>query len=233
MLISGFILGLMGSLHCVGMCGPIAFMLPVDRENNFNKGFQITLYHIGRILAYTSIGLLIGALGRGLNLFGIQQQISIFIGILMILVIVLPYFISFKKGASNLYSKYLLKIRSGMGQLFKKRSADAFLTMGFLNGYLPCGLVYLGVLGALAMESLWTSAIYMVLFGIGTVPLMTITVYLGNFLNAKARKKIKQLIPVAVVIIGVLFILRGLGLGIPFISPEPIPDMASGAINCH
>ena len=91
MLVSAFVLGLLGSFHCVGMCGPIAFMLPVDRSNKLKKISQITLYHIGRLLAYGIIGLIFGIVGKGLYIFGMQQQLSIIIGILMIVVVLIPY----------------------------------------------------------------------------------------------------------------------------------------------
>jgi sulfite exporter TauE/SafE len=90
MLWSALIFGLLGSFHCVGMCGPIAFMLPVDRSNSTRKVFQIFIYHFGRILAYSLIGLFFGLVGKSLYIFGIQQQLSIIIGILMIAVVLTP-----------------------------------------------------------------------------------------------------------------------------------------------
>ncbi|HLV13999.1 MAG TPA: sulfite exporter TauE/SafE family protein, partial [Xanthomarina sp.] len=87
MLWSALALGLLGSFHCVGMCGPIAFMLPVDRSHSVKKIAQISTYHFGRLLAYSIIGLVFGLVGKGLYLFGIQQQLSIAIGVLMIVVI--------------------------------------------------------------------------------------------------------------------------------------------------
>ena len=90
MLITALLFGLLGSFHCVGMCGPIAFLLPVDRTNNYTKIFQISLYHIGRILSYSIIGLIFGIVGKTLNIFGFQQQLSIAIGVLMIVVILIP-----------------------------------------------------------------------------------------------------------------------------------------------
>ena len=233
MLISGFILGLVGSLHCVGMCGPIAFMLPVDRNHQLKKATQISIYHTGRLLAYVFIGLLFGLLGRSLYLFGIQQQLSIAVGIVLIIAVLAPWLLPKGGSVARWYQKLLFKIKSKMGKLFKSRSMDAFLSMGFLNGLLPCGLVYMGVLGSLAMESLTNSVLYMLLFGAGTIPLMTATVYLGNFLNAATRRKFKRAVPIVLVIIGTLFIIRGLGLGIPYLSPEPVGPMASGVINCH
>ena len=72
-----------------------------------------------------------------------------------------------------------------------------------------------------------------VLFGLGTIPLMTSAIYLGKFLNSTIKQRIQKAIPVFVVIIGLLFIIRGLGLGIPYLSPAPITEIASGYIECH
>ncbi|MAB50047.1 MAG: hypothetical protein CMC05_15610 [Flavobacteriaceae bacterium] len=233
MLYSAFILGLLGSLHCVGMCGPIAFMLPVDRSNSFKKVSQIGVYHIGRLLAYSLIGLVFGLLGKSLNLFGIQQQLSIAIGILMIVVVLIPYRTFAKYNLSKPLNKVISKVKSNLGQALKKKTPDTFLTIGFLNGFLPCGLVYMAVFGAIATGSLLQGSFYMILFGLGTVPLMTSAIYLGKFLNQTIKQRIQKAIPVFVVLIGVLFILRGLGLGIPYISPAPVVEMATSAIDCH
>ncbi|MEF3078778.1 sulfite exporter TauE/SafE family protein [Winogradskyella poriferorum] len=233
MLYSAFILGLLGSLHCVGMCGPIAFMLPVDRSNSFKKVSQIGVYHIGRLLAYSLIGLVFGLLGKSLNLFGVQQQLSIAIGVLMIVVVLIPYKTFAKYNLSKPLNKIISKVKSNLGQALKKKTPDTFLTIGFLNGFLPCGLVYMAVFGAIATGSLLQGSFYMVLFGIGTIPLMTSAIYLGKFLNQTIKQRIQKAIPVFVVIIGVLFILRGLGLGIPYISPAPVVEMATSAIDCH
>ncbi len=233
MLYSAFILGLLGSLHCVGMCGPIAFMLPVDRSNSLKKVSQIGVYHIGRLLAYSLIGLIFGLLGKSLNLFGVQQQLSITIGILMIVVVLIPYRTFAKYNLSKPLNKVISRVKSNLGQALKKKTPDTFLTIGFLNGFLPCGLVYMAVFGAIATGSLLQGSFYMVLFGIGTIPLMTSAIYLGKFLNQTIKQRIQKAIPVFVVIIGVLFILRGLGLGIPYISPAPVVEMATSSINCH
>lgn len=233
MLYSAFILGLLGSLHCVGMCGPIAFMLPVDRNNSFKKVSQISVYHIGRLLAYSIIGLVFGLVGKSLNLFGVQQQLSIAIGILMIIVVLIPYKTFAKYNLSKPLNKVISKVKSNLGQALKKKTPDTFLTIGFLNGFLPCGLVYMAVFGAVATGNLLQGSFYMILFGLGTIPLMTSAIYLGKFLNQTIKQRIQKAIPVFVVIIGVLFILRGLGLGIPYISPAPVVEIATSAIECH
>lgn len=233
MLVSALILGLLGSLHCVGMCGPIAFMLPVDRSNSFKKVSQIGIYHFGRLLAYSLIGLIFGLVGKSLYIFGIQQQLSIAIGIIMIVLVLIPYKTLGKYNLSKPLNKLISKVKSNLGKALKKKTADTFLTIGFLNGFLPCGLVYMAVFGAIATGSLVEGSLYMVLFGMGTIPLMTSAIYLGKFLNSTVKQRIQKAIPVFVVIIGVLFILRGLGLGIPYISPAPMVEMASSAIECH
>jgi sulfite exporter TauE/SafE len=233
MLISALILGLLGSLHCVGMCGPIAFMLPVDRSNSYKKVSQISIYHFGRLLAYSIIGLIFGLVGKSLYIFGIQQQLSIIIGVLMIVIVLLPHKIISKYNVSKPLYSVISKVKSSLGQALKKKTSDTFLTIGFLNGFLPCGLVYMAVFGAVATGSLLEGSLYMVLFGLGTIPLMTSAIYLGKFLSSTVKQRIQKAIPVFVVVIGVLFILRGLGLGIPYISPAPIVEMASSAIECH
>jgi len=232
MLWSAMVLGILGSFHCVGMCGPIAFMLPVDRKSESKKALQITFYHLGRLLAYGLIGLIFGLVGESLYIFGLQQQLSIGIGVIMILVILMPTLFRLNQISKPLY-RLISKLKSAMGKSFKRKTADTFLTIGFLNGFLPCGLVYIAVFASFAMQNSLQGMAYMVFFGLGTVPLMTSVVYLGKFLQPKARQKIQKVIPMFVVLIGVLFIVRGMGLGIPYISPTPVVEMATSTIDCH
>lgn len=233
MLYTALLLGLLGSFHCVGMCGPIAFMLPVSRDNKFKKILQISLYHTGRLLAYSTIGLTFGLVGKSLNLFGLQQQLSIFIGTLMILVILLPLLGVHKFNFAGPLTMFIGRIKSSLGAAFKRKSADTFLSIGFLNGFLPCGLVYMAVFGAVATGDIFQGSIYMLLFGLGTIPLMTTAIYFSNLLTPALRLKIRKLIPAFVVIIGLLFILRGLGLGIPYVSPAPVTDLVAAEASCH
>ena len=233
MLWSGFILGLLGSFHCVGMCGPIAFVLPLDRKSSSKRLVQVSLYHAGRLFTYGLIGIAFGLVGRGLYLFGLQQKISILTGILMIgaVLITAASIKIFPKG--NPVYKIIGRLKSNLGAALKRKSPDTFLTIGFLNGFLPCGLVYMAVFGALATSGLWEGSLYMILFGIGTIPLMTTAVYFGNFLTGKLRQRIRKVIPVFVVIVGLLFIFRGLGLGIPFVSPKPMQPQVESEMECH
>lgn len=233
MLWSALIFGLLGSFHCIGMCGPIAFMLPVDRSNSTNKVFQIFTYHFGRILAYSIIGLTFGLIGKSLYIFGLQQRLSIIIGVLMIIAVLIPTKVFNKFNFSKPIYKLISRVKSALGQALKKKTADTFLTIGFLNGFLPCGLVYMAVFASMAMQSPLQGSLYMVLFGIGTIPLMTSAIYLGKFLNSTIKRRIQRAIPVFVVVIGLLFILRGLGLGIPYLSPAPSTELATSAVECH
>ena len=233
MILSALALGLMGSLHCIGMCGPIAFMLPVDRSNNFKKATQIAIYHLGRLLAYGLIGLIFGLLGKGLYVFGLQQKLSIIIGVLMIIVVILPYKTFQKYNFSKPIFKIISKVKNRLGKELSKKTPDTFLTIGFLNGLLPCGLVYMALFGAIAMGDALKGSLYMMLFGMGTIPLMTTAVYFSGLLKGNARQKVQKLIPVFVVLVGVIFIVRGLGLGIPYVSPKPIVEVVSSQIECH
>jgi hypothetical protein len=232
MLVSALIFGLLGSFHCVGMCGPIAFLLPVDRSNTLKKTSQIFVYHFGRIVAYSLIGLIFGLLGKSLNLFGMQQQLSILIGLLMITVVLVPVKVFNKYNFSKPIYKVISKVKNSLGKELKKKSADTFLTIGFLNGFLPCGLVYVAVFGALASGGAIEGSLYMAVFGLGTIPLMTTAIYLGNFLSGKVRQHIRKAIPVFVIFMGVLFVMRGMGLGIPYISPKPMVEIVDANYNC-
>ena len=233
MLFSAIVFGLLGSFHCIGMCGPIAFMLPVDRANNVKRITQIFVYHLGRIFTYGLLGLLFGFLGKGFYLFGFQQYVSIIIGVIMILMIVLPKKTIHKFSITKPIYKLLSGVKNRLGKELKKKRIDTFFTIGFLNGFLPCGLVYMAVFASIATANVLQGSLYMMLFGLGTIPLMTAFVYLGNFTTGLARKRIQQFIPVAVVVIGILFILRGMGLGIPYVSPIHMHEMVDGGQMCH
>lgn len=233
MLFSALFLGLISSLHCVGMCGPIAMMLPVERQNEAKKVTQILTYHFGRLTAYASIGLVFGLLGRGFFLAGLQQKMSIIIGVTMIIVVLIPEKKFANYNLSKPVYKIISKIKSNLGSQFKNKSYKSIFTIGLLNGFLPCGMVYVALFGAIAMQSAGLGVFYMLLFGIGTMPLMTIVVYMNSLLKLPFRNKIQKVIPYLAVIIGILFILRGLGLGIPYISPSNMSLFVQQTPNCH
>lgn len=213
------------------MCGPIAMMLPVDRSNEAKKAVQIMLYHLGRLVSYGSLGLVFGLLGKGFYLAGMQQQLSIFVGILMILIVVIPEKIFMKYNFSKPVYRIISKVKSSLGNQFKKKSNSALFTIGLLNGFLPCGLVYAALFGALAMQNMSLGVLYMVLYGLGTIPMLSAAVYISGFLNGNFRNKLQKVIPVVTIIIGGLFILRGIGLG-NFMSPGSMSLFVKAMPDC-
>lgn len=235
MFLSAIIFGLLGSFHCVGMCGPIAFLLPLDRKHKTKRILQLLSYHSGRILTYSVLGLVFGAVGKSLNLFGLQQQLSIIIGVLMIITILIPTKFFNRYNFSKPIYRLVGKVKSKLGTALKKKNPGTFFTIGYLNGLLPCGLVYMAIFGALATGDAWEGSLYMALFGLGTVPLMTTAIYLGNFLTKTVKQSVLKLIPVFVVIVGLLFIVRGMGLGIPYLSPSEMVTVehVNAEHNCH
>lgn len=222
MLFSGFILGLISSLHCIGMCGPIAMMLPLDHNNPAKKTVQVLTYHSGRLVAYMTFGLVFGLLGKGLFLAGLQQQLSVVIGILMIAFVLVPEKVLAQYNFSKPVYRLISRIKATLGSQFKKRSYKALFTIGLLNGFLPCGLVYVALFGAIAMQNELLGVGYMFLYGLGTIPMMSAVVYASNLITVPMRNRIQKVIPFVAVFIGMLFILRGLGLGIPYVSPSDI-----------
>ena len=220
MLWTALVLGLAGSFHCIGMCGPIAFVLPVDRSSKSKLIFQTFLYHFGRLLSYSIIGLLFGFIGKGLYLSGFQQRLSILMGVIMIILVLVPISIFNKYNFSKPLYRLIGGVKQKLGLYLNKKSNKALFSIGFFNGFLPCGLVYMALIGSISTGNALQGSLYMALFGLGTIPMMTAAILVGNFVNLSLRKKIQKVIPVVVVVIGVLFILRGLGLGIPYVSPS-------------
>lgn len=233
MLYTALLFGLFGSFHCMGMCGPIAFMLPIDRSSKIKGIWQTFLYHSGRIFSYSLIGALFGLLGKGFYFFGMQQQLSIAVGLVMILSVAAPKVFS-KFSIAKPIIRFTNNIKNALGKSLKKKESSTFFTIGFLNGLLPCGLVYMAMIASLTSQTVFEGVLYMALFGLGTVPLMTAVVLLGNLTSYINRQKIQKIIPYVVVLIGVVFVLRGLGLGIPYVSPAPvIVDMINTTQSCH
>ncbi len=233
MLYTALIFGLVSSLHCIGMCGPIAMMLPVNHKNPSIKALQILTYHFGRITAYGTLGLIFGFLGKGFYLAGMQQKTSIFIGIMMILIAVIPEKVLANYNFSKPIYKLISKVKTSLGSQFKRKSPDALFTIGLLNGFLPCGLVYAALFGAIAMQNEVLGFSYMVLYGVGTIPMMSAVVYISNFLSFPIRNKLQKVIPIVVVILGMLFIVRGLGFDITYLSPSNLDLFVKEEANCH
>lgn len=232
MILSAIILGLISSLHCIGMCGAIVIMLPIDHKNPSKKIYQLLTYHLGRMSTYTFIGLLFGIIGKGLYLVGIQQKVSIFAGFFMILIILVPEQIFSRYNFSKSLFKVISEVKSKLGKQFKNKKYKSMFIIGLLNGFLPCGLVYTALFGAIAMQDVSFGMLYMALFGLGTIPLMSSVSYFNTIMTFPIRNKIQKIIPYMIVIIGILFILRGLSLGIPYVSPSSVNLFVKGIPDC-
>lgn len=218
-LFSALILGLAGSFHCAGMCGPIAIALPLHGNNFFQKLFGGTLYNIGRTVTYGIFGALFGLLGQGIQLVGFQQKVSVIMGVFMIIAALFPSIFRNKNSANKSWLNFVSRLKKAIGKLFSVRTFSSLFFIGMLNGLLPCGLVYMAVAGAIGTGEVLTGALYMILFGLGTLPMLLAISLAGNFMSLAVRNRINKLIPVLVVVVGMFFILRGLSLGIPYLSP--------------
>jgi sulfite exporter TauE/SafE len=218
-LISGFLLGLMGSFHCAGMCGPIAIALPLHGNALPQKIYGGVLYNLGRTLTYGIMGAIFGLLGQGVEMIGFQQKISIIMGIIMILSVFFPSLFRNQYRLDRSRVSWVGKLKSAIARMFAVRSFSSLFVIGLFNGLLPCGLVYIAIAGAIGTGEVGYGTLYMLMFGLGTIPMMLSIAIAGNMISTAARNKINRLIPVLVVLVGVFFVLRGLSLGIPFLSP--------------
>jgi sulfite exporter TauE/SafE len=231
---SGFLVGLLGSFHCVGMCGPIALALPIHQQSTSKKIFSLLAYNIGRVLTYSLFGLVFGLLGKSIFIGKYQQLFSVLAGILILLILIIPK-VSTYINKQSIFIKYQQKIQQHLSALFKKeKSIQNLFLIGFLNGFLPCGLVYMAVAGALATGSISNSILFMMAFGFATIPIMFSVSFFGNFISNSWRASIRKIIPLIIGMMAVLLIVRGLNLGIPYLSPK-IEQSKDGTVQscCH
>lgn len=218
-LISAFLMGLAGSLHCIGMCGPIALSIPTRGKSMAAKISGSLLYNLGRISTYAAFGLVFGWIGRSLAWFGWQQRISILLGIAILAFLAFPVFFP-GKTLHPIISRAMAAVRQRLATTIFRGSPQALYATGILNGLLPCGLVYMAITGAAITGDPVTGMAFMALFGAGTLPAMFATGFFGQWLKQPLRLKMRRLYPALMAIMAFLLILRGLNLGIPMVSPK-------------
>ncbi len=222
-----FFMGLFGSLHCVAMCGPLLLALPSIGENQWSQAKNRLVYQIGRILTYGVIGLFVGFIGIGISMKGWQQVLSISTGVALLL-IALFHFIGTKNSSFlKTQQRLIVPLIKQMGYWLHK--PDGSFMTGVLNGMIPCGMVYMALATALNTGSALNGARFMILFGLGTLPLLLLTAVAGNFIKTKIPFRLSAWLPFLFIIMGSWFILRGANLDIPFLSPLIYP---SGMILC-
>lgn len=218
--ISALVLGFTTGFHCLGMCGPIALSLGLTKKQQVNFHLQNLTYQFGRIFTYALLGGILGLLGEGFELAGFQKYLTIFSGVCLIVMAIFSF------GSQDFASKIpfvnsiLLKLKMSLGKLIQKTNYSSRFLTGVLNGFLPCGMVYVALTASLASGGIWQGALFMALFGLGTFPFMFAVVLFGNLINTATRTQVLKLVPVMMFVLGGLFIVRALELGIPYFSPK-------------
>lgn len=233
MIWTAFTIGLLGSLHCVGMCGPIALALPYgqsqkEQPSKWSRLWKVLLYNFGRITTYVVLGAFIGLVSQGLLMAEIQRWVSVGLGVFLIVIAIFAINIESKLLRASWISRFYLYLKMQLQGFMRNSRAASFYKVGLLNGFLPCGLVYMAILGALTAGNFTDSIMYMVLFGLGTMPLMAATALLGQVMSLKVRRSLQRVYPVFMIGFAALLIMRGLNLEIPltldvFLMTKEIP----------
>lgn len=231
-LISGFVLGAAGSLHCIGMCGPLSLALPIHHLSKTKKFLSLLLYQFGRIITYSGIGLLFGLGGRRIYIAGYQQYFSIIMGAFIIGLSVL-YFLRHRTIHLKFLNRFYFFVQRQISTLLKSAiRPSGFLLMGMANGLLPCGMIYIALAATLSFTEIFQSVGFMAMFGAGTLPAMMLAGYAGQMIKPGWRISLQKLVPVFISAMGILLVLRGMNLGIPFISPE-LQQSPVDQLICH
>ena len=221
---TAFFLGLVGSLHCVGMCGPLALALPTTGHTRAAFLTGRAAYNLGRITTYCALGAVFGLIGQTFALAGLQRWVSFIAGVAILLALISSS--RFALGVPA--AKLVTWLKAGLAKLFLRRTLSSLFTLGLLNGLLPCGLVYIACAAATASGRVVTGIESMFAFGLGTVPMMLGLALAGPRLQFVLRLRLQRLVPACLALVGVLLLLRGLSLGIPYLSPD-----LSGTHPCH
>lgn len=238
-LLAALTLGFFGSLHCIGMCGPLALALvPTNgpRASLVRLMSSSLLYNGGRILTYAALGLVFGLLGSAARVAGWQQTLSITTGVVILLWVLLPKRLTQRVEAKHHVAAVLSHLKMGLHRLLRSHRRAAQFGVGLLNGLLPCGFVYLALAGALAQPSLTRSVLFMTLFGMGTTPALMAIVLPHGWLSPSVRFSLRRMLPIGTAVVAVLLIVRGLALGVPYLSPSTptaAPAQMSTTHSCH
>lgn len=218
-LIGSFIIGLSSNLHCLGMCGPIASSLPLNRKNNFTILEGLFEYTFGRLFTYAILGAIIGSIGFSLSTFNFLQVLSILSGIFLIFYAWNKKFRLIQLN-TPFQQKWTSILQKFLGKTIRSTSPFKLIFLGGINGLLPCGMVFIALMNASITGDIWFSAIAMFVFGIGTLPAMFGVAFFMHKINWKASRKFSKLVPYLLTLVGLMIILRGMNLGIPYISPK-------------
>lgn len=212
MFTAAFLLGLAGSLHCVGMCGPIALALPLDRSARLQLFGQLLLYNFGRIVTYSMLGAAFGLAGQVIEVAGLQKWMTIAAGVFLLALAFFSLKIESSVAVAPGLSRVFFFVKNRLAQLLKVNSSSSVFAVGLLNGLVPCGLVYAAIAGALTMGSVAGGALFMFLFGLGTWPLMLVFSLGGHFFKSKMRGKMGWVQPILFFLAGAIVLIRAFRL---------------------
>lgn len=223
-LITAFLLGIGGSMHCLGMCGPLVMAVPF--QGGTQKRSATLIYYLAKCLAYGSMGSFMGLLGKGISLFNWQQGLSIIAGIIILVMAFVPALLKRIKG-NYLFQNEFNAIFS---RLYKEPRTRYYFALGFLNGFLPCGLTLTALAASSVTTNPLTGFLFMFCFGLGTTPALAALTLFKTRVGLRFLPRFKKASFLISVSLGILLILRGMNLGIPYLSPESGVD---GAVkNC-
>jgi len=210
-----FALGLLGSLHCAAMCGPLLLALPVAAggAGRFIAGRLV--YQFGRVLTYALLGVFAGLVGQSVFLAGFQRRLSLALGV----AVLVGFFVSKKIAVSAPVVRLVLALKNLMAVQLRRRDFRSLALLGMLNGLLPCGLVYAALANAATAKNIPLAVAQMTVFGLGTLPMMLAIGLSGRMFPPAVRLKLRAAIPLGICLLAALLILRGLALGIPYVSP--------------
>jgi sulfite exporter TauE/SafE len=208
-IISAWFMGFIGSTHCIGMCGPLVLAVPSKSDTVMSKVWSGLLYNLGRVSTYVMFGATIGISQKFLIPLVMQSQVSIIMGIILILISLSYFLFKNKRVVFSTQNKFYQKVGIALAKLYNNPNNLNIFSIGLLNGLLPCGLVYAALATAFASMSFYKSIIFMAFFGFGTLPVMWGVVFFANYITPAIRSKMKMLFPVVYAIAGVLLILRG------------------------
>ncbi|REJ81153.1 MAG: sulfite exporter TauE/SafE family protein [Bacteroidetes bacterium] len=211
-LMTAFALGFLGSAHCIGMCGPIAVMLPGRDSSWFVLISGRLLYNAGRISTYVIMGLAAGLIGFTFSMNGFQKWLSVLTGCGLILSVSIPLVNSKFRISFSAITKLTVYIKGAFKRVFKFKSPLSLFLTGTVTGLLPCGLVYVAMAAAVAMGSISNSSLYMLSFGLGTLPVMFATSISHKLFGGKIVSSFRNLYPVLIIVLGIFLIYRGISM---------------------
>lgn len=210
--IAAFTLGLFGSLHCVGMCGPLMLAANGAGVEGWRSPFT---YQAGRLTTYLLLGVLLGSLGLGMRLWNAQSALAIISGVLLLILAVLRLDPGALLARWPAYARFQFGLRRRMAAFIQQRGLPAQFGLGLCNGLVPCGLVYVAVVGAANTGTPLSGAMFMLAFGLGTLPLLSISLYAGKRLLTLRPDTLHRWTPVLLIASSILLIWRGWQSHIP------------------